>query len=305
MNLRDLKYLVAVADLKHFGKAAESCHVSQPTLSGQLKKLEEHLGIQLLERNNRRVLITTEGEAIVKRARFILEKVADLEDLARGFANPMQGKIRLGLIPTVAPYLLPHMMEPIKEKYPALELLLVEAQTETQIRKLKDGELDAAILALPVEGAEGMSDLFLYEEPFLVAVPKDHPFDQKDSISATDLDGQEILLLEDGHCLRGQALDVCMKAGAHESADFRATSMETLRHMVASGSGVTLVPYLAASEFWKDRGGPITYLPFKETPAPGRTIGIMFRSTSGRTSVFRALSALIRQVMAPRFPTTT
>jgi len=297
MNLRDLEYLTAVYDLRHFRKAAERCHVSQPTLSGQLKKLEEYLGVQLMERGSRnKVIFTPIGDEVVRRARNILSEAAEIEDLARSGSDPMSGRLRVGVIPTLAPYLLPLVMDPIRANFPKLRLLVQEAQTEAIVGMLKRGELDLAILALPVPG-EGFCELDLFREPFYLAVPRNHPLAKRAAVDTDDLSGQQVLLLEDGHCLRGQALDICFAAGAKEVDNFRATSLETLRHLVAADSGVTLVPELAV-----DKGSvgnsAVVYVPFKP-PAPTRRIGLLYRKNASRVETFQRLGAALRDVIVP------
>ena len=293
MNLRDLEYLVAVADERHFRKAAEQCNVSQPTLSGQLKKLEEYLGVKLLERTNRRVMLTLVGEEIVERAREVLTAARGLEEMARSYENPMCGKMNLGLIPTVAPYLLPHITGPIQAKFPQLELLWRESKTEVLVDELKKGRLDLILLALPVAEADGLREIHLYEERFLFAVHEGHPLAEKKEMTTKALKGQRVLLLEEGHCLRGQALEVCVMAGANEASDFRATSLETLRHLAAAGNGATLLPELATGSALPG----IRMIPFQE-PSPLRSIGMLYRKSSGNAMCYKALGELIREVMS-------
>ncbi len=299
MNLRDLEYLVAVADLRHFRKAADKCFVSQPTLSGQLKKLEDFLGVRLVERTKRQVMLTPIGEKVVERARRALAEAEAIVDLARAHLDPMHGTIRVGLIPTLAPYVLPLIAEPIKQSYPGLELVLHEGQTEVLIHRLKNGELEMIILAVPVEGQEKLDEFILFEEPFYLAVHQGHPLASREMISQSDLDGETVLLLEDGHCLRGQALDLCLASGASEAKGFRATSLETLRHMVATGNGITLIPQLALGPLGDSGEGSIRYLPFYP-PVPSRSIGMLFRPSSGRRACFEKLAVLIRKIMDRR-----
>ena len=295
MNIRDLEYLVAVADLKHFSKAAERCNVSQPTLSSQLKKLETFLGVQLMERNNRRVLLTPTGEEIVARARILLQEAEGIKELARASSNPMSGKLELGLIPTLAPYLLPLISRPIHDRFPEMQLLLHEQQTAVLVQQLKNGELDAAVMAVPVDDADVLDDIRLFDEPFYLAVPAEHPLARLKHIGMQDLQGEQVLLLEEGHCLRGQALDLCTRAGAGELAGFRATSLETLRHMIAARAGITLIPALAVERHLGKGSGSIVYIPFEE-PAPTRTIAIMFRNTTSKRVCFANLARVIREM---------
>ena len=233
MNLRALQYFVKLADLRHFSKAAEACFVSQPTLSTQIRKLEDELGVQLVERSPRKIMLTPVGEEIAERARLVLSDVDQIRAVARRAGDPADGNLRLGLFPTLAPYVLPHVIPTIRKRYPNLRLQLAEEKTEDILKMLQQGELDAALLALPVND-EGMAVEILFEEPFVLALPGGHPLGEKSSITLKDLNGSELLLLDEGHCLRDHALEVCALAGAHERVDFHATSMETLRQMVAA-----------------------------------------------------------------------
>ena len=246
MNLRDLEYLVAVADHRHFGRAAEACEVSQPTLSVQLRKLEQQLGVELIERNPGHILVTPPGELVVERARAILSEAADIDRIAQRAREPGSGTVRMGLFPTLAPYLLPHVVPAIHEHFPDLELLLTEEKTETVLAQLDDGRLDVAVVALPVDD-DRLHLEPLFAEDFVLAVPADHPLAGRGPVPSTVLVDQDVLLLDEGHCLRDQALAVCRLVGAAERTGFRATSLETLRQMVAAGVGVTLLPRLAVT----------------------------------------------------------
>ena len=228
MNLRDLQYLVAVAEHRHFGRAADACFVSQPTLSTQLKKLEERLGVMLIERGNRRVMLTPVGESIVAQAAHVLRDADELVQIAEQHRDPFGGDLRLGVIPTVAPYLLPKILPSVRRSFPKLSLQLAEAQTAALLSMLGDGNLDAAILALSVD-QDGCSERKLYSEPFLFAVGKGHPKARRKAVTLDDLNDEQVLLLEDGHCLRDQALEVCKTHKAVENTNFRATSIKTLR----------------------------------------------------------------------------
>jgi LysR family hydrogen peroxide-inducible transcriptional activator len=291
MNLRDLQYLTAVAELKHFGKAAAACHTSQPTLSMQLKKLEEMLGITLFERSNKRVMITPIGEAIVERAQRILREAEEITATAKMAQNPYAGKFRLGVFPTLAPYFLPLAIPSLRKKFPQLQLLLVEEKTPALLEKLKAGTLDAALLALPI-AEDGLETAPLFDDPFLLAVPHNHTLAKRKIIRQNDIADECLLLLEDGHCLRAQALEVCHMAGASEQQEFRATSLETLRHMVTAGVGITLIPRLAMQK--KDG---IAYIPFAK-PAPSRTIGLVWRKISARKLCIEALVSHTKMMMA-------
>jgi LysR family hydrogen peroxide-inducible transcriptional activator len=296
MNLRDLRYLVAVAEYQHFGNAAEACFVSQPTLSTQVKKLEDELGITLIERTNKQVMLTDTGREIVAKARHILSTVDEMHELAQQHRDPEAGTLRLGVIPTLAPYLLPRVMGAIQERFPKLRILLYELQTPVILEKLPSGQLDAALLALPVNHA-ALESIPLFVEPFFAAIPRKHKLARYKQLEIRDLGGNDILLLEDGHCLRDQALDLCRKVGADEAEGFRATSLETLRQMVSSGAGITVVPQLAIEQGHSD-AKRICYIPFKE-PQPSRTIVISIRRSSYR----HALAIELGNVISDRINT--
>lgn len=292
MNLRDLRYLVAVAEHKHFGRAAESCFVSQPTLSTQIKKLEDELGVMLIERTNRQVMLTPVGERIVAQAQRVLREVNQMVHIAEEHKDPFGGEFRLGIIPTVAPYLLPKILGPIKKAFPKLKIQLTEAQTAVITRMVREGDLDAVILALPLD-EENLKQVELYAEPFYFAASRNHPKARQKSVSLADLDNEQVLLLEDGHCLRDQALDICATHNAVENTNFRATSIETLRQMVAADVGITLMPELALGS----RSGRVRYLPFSGD-TPHRNIGLAWRATSTRADLLEELAALLQSTMA-------
>ncbi len=282
MNLRDLQYLAAVADHRHFGKAARACNTSQPTLSMQLKKLEETLGVQLFERTNKHVMVTPVGEEIVQRARRILHESGEIKAVAKTAQDPYAGNFRLGAFPTLAPYFLPLAVPAIRKKLPKLKLLLIEEKTKSLLERIIAGPLDAALLALPIDEDE-LETMPLFDDSFLLAVPPNHPLAKRKSIRQSDIAHEQLLLLEDGHCLRAQALEVCSMTGATENQEFRATSLETLRHMVASGVGITLIPKMAMQ-----KSDGIVYIPFAK-PAPSRSIGLVWRKTSARKPCIDAL----------------
>ncbi len=290
MNLRDLRYLVALADQRHFGRAAQACFVSQPTLSTQIKKLEEQLNVTLIERANRQVILTPVGVAIVAAAQRVLRDVDDLLRVAEEYRDPLGGTVRLGIIPTVAPYLLPRILPIIRREFPKVSIKLNEAQTRVIMKLLEDGELDAAIVALPV-AEEHIVQTKLYSEPFYLAVGKQHPKAARKTVSLDDLNDEQVLLLEDGHCLRDQALDICKSHNAVENTNFRATSLETLRQMVAANIGITLMPELALGA----RAGSVKYIPFRGRP-PSRDIGMVWRDTVSRAEL---LGRLARAIQGP------
>jgi LysR family transcriptional regulator, hydrogen peroxide-inducible genes activator len=292
IKLKDLRYLVAVADTRHFGKAAERTFVSQPTLSAQLKKLEEYLGVQLIERAPKRVALTGAGEAVVARARRMLEASDEIVELSKSFRDPLAGSLKLALLPTIGPYLLPNVAPRIRKSLPRIELMLYEYQTVPMLEKLRAGEIDVGILALPVD-LDGLEARELYREPFVVAMPTNHKLADRSNVKIDDLRNETLLLLEDGHCLRDQALEVCGRVSLHEKQDFRATSLETLRQMVAAGSGITLLPELAARGAYGNARGVQTR-PFAK-PYPTRTIGAVWRKTSARTAAIEALCTEIAE----------
>jgi len=293
MNLRDLQYLVALAETRHFGRAALRCHVSQPTLSAQLRKLEEFLGVTLIERRPRRVGLTPAGEAVVERARRMLRDAEDIRALARASQDPLGGQLKLGLIPTLGPYLLPRVAPRITRALPKLQLMLYEFQTAPLVDRVVQGELDVAILALPAD-TKGLVTRSLFAEAFLVAMPEHHRLGERKRLKPADLAGEKLLLLEEGHCLRDQALEVCERAGTEEQS-FRATSLETLRQMVAAGLGITLLPRLAAEgPFASARG--LTVRPFSP-PAPSRDIGAAWQRSTSRGAAIAAVCDIISKAV--------
>jgi LysR family hydrogen peroxide-inducible transcriptional activator len=286
MNLRDLRYFIALADLRHFGRAAAACFVSQPTLSTQLKKLEEELGVVLFERAPRNILLTPAGEMILKHAREALAQVKQMQEIAKHAKDPESASIRLGIFPTLGPYLLPHVIPNIRKRFPNLELLLVEEKTEILMQQLRSGQIDAAILAEPIIDDQ-FDHLALFTEPFVLALPENHPLCKQRTLGLNELQQQHLLLLEDGHCLREQALDVCALSGASEKEGFRATSLETLRQMVAAGVGITLLPILAVQ-------APVPKSPFIrllafKNPPPTRKISLFWRKSTVRSAFIKDL----------------
>ena len=295
MNLRDLRYLVALADERHFGRAAERCFVSQPTLSAQIRKLERHLGVSLVERQPRRIALTPTGHKVVERARRLLQESDAIVELAQTGRDPLAGELRVGLIPTVGPYLLPRVAPALQRDLPKLKLLLYEYQTAPLLERLRAGDLDLGVLALPVVPMGGLDSSVLYEEPFALAVPATHRLAARRCVGVEDLRDETLLLLEDGHCLRDQALEVCSRVDVHEAQDYRATSLETLRQMVAAGHGVTLLPELAiAAPIGATRGLEIR--PF-DAPAPSRTIGAVWRKSTTRTPAIEAIADTVRAAL--------
>jgi LysR family hydrogen peroxide-inducible transcriptional activator len=293
MNLRDLRYFVALAELQHFGRAASACFVSQPTLSTQIRKLEDELGVALVERAPRKVMLTPAGREIAERARRIVSDVEQMKEAARRSQDPEAGTVRLGIFPTLGPYLLPHVVPRIRARFPKLELLLVEEKSDVLLARLREGRLDAGLLALPVHD-EQLHAEFLFEEPFLLAVPEQHPLAARDSLTLKDLADQRLLLLEDGHCLRGHALDVCQLAGSGEKTGFQATSLETLRQMVAANVGVTLLPTLAVKPPVA-RSDNIRLLAFDDAQ-PSRRIAMVWRRSSAMAGFLQQLAEEFKQL---------
>lgn len=296
MNFRDLEYLIALEELKHFRKAADKCFVSQPTLSGQIKKLEEELNVQLMERSSRKVIFTPAGIDIVAKAKTILLEAKSLKEIAKSHNEPMSGTLHIGLIPTVAPYLLPLVIPAIKEAFPDLELFLHENQTETLIKQLEEGELDCLMLAhLP--GMGNFNQLPLYDEPLELALSDKHAWSDQHHINLEELSGEHVLMLADGHCLRDQAMGFCFAAGAIEDNSFKATSLETLRHMISAQNGLTLLPQLSIPLNRHQSG--VKYIPFEE-PAPKRQIILLSRKNSARQACFDKLAELVNKSVQAR-----
>jgi LysR family hydrogen peroxide-inducible transcriptional activator len=293
MNLRDLQYLVSLADHKHFGRAAAASFVSQPTLSTQIRKLEDELGVTLVERAPRKVMLTPVGHDIAERARRILAEVDQLKESARRTRDPEAGSVRLGIFPTLGPYLLPHVLPKIRERFPRLELLLIEEKTEVVLRQLREGRLDVGVLALPLHD-EQLHVEFLFEEPFVLAVPQSHALASRSSLMLHDLAHERLLLLEDGHCLRDQALDVCTLAGSGERNGFRATSLETLRQMVAANVGITLLPTLSVKPPVA-HSDDIHLLRFRDSH-PSRRIGMVWRRSSAMAGFLLKLADVFRSL---------
>lgn len=294
MNLRELEYLVAVDEERHFHRAAERCFVSQPTLSGQLKKLEQELGVLLVERTNRQVVMTQAGQAIANQARTVLAEARAIREMARYYHDPMVGDLHVGLIPTIAPYLLPIMMPALNKQFPKLKFWLHEYQTQVLLEKMRRAELDFLILALPIERHE-FAELDLFREPFRLAVNRTAKLAKQKLITMGDIAKQEMLLLEEGHCLRGHVLDACLKANITEKSEFQATSLETLRHMVGEGMGMTLIPELAVPARTR-KTDPLRYIEFSD-PKPNRRIGMLYRKNSYRETTLINICELIQSVL--------
>lgn len=290
VKLKDLQYLIAVDDYKHFGRAANACHVSQPTLSGQIKKLEDQLDLQLIERHNKGVMLTPAGEALINQAREIVQKVSQFEQAATALHDPFSGDLHVGLIPTLAPYLLPVVRGHLVQALPKIDFYLHEEKTHLLLDRLHKGEIDCLILPY-MESMKTLDCFDLFQEPLYLAVANQHPLAEKDEVTFDDLKGQEVLALEDGHCLREQTMGYCFAAGAEENQQFRASSLETLRYMVSVNTGITVMPELATHT---DTSTHIKYIPFDES-APKRRIVLVVRPHYSRLTLIRKVVTTIRE----------
>jgi LysR family transcriptional regulator, hydrogen peroxide-inducible genes activator len=291
LTLRDLQYVVSVADHQHFGKAAASCNVSQPALSAQIRKIEDLLGVQLFERTNRRVATTPTGHMVAAQARVVLEEAAKIAQLTRLPQEPLSGSLRLGAIATVGPYLMPHLLAPLRKAYPKLDLFLQEGLTEQLLGQLKAGRLDAVIASDTFQDPS-LRVVPLFYEPFVLAVPRGHALANKERLTRRDLQAEQMILLEDGHCLRDQTLDLCPANRRGHIRQFYATSLETLRHLVATGSGYTLIPALAVRD--ERRLKPLVQYRTFQDKIVGRKIILTCRRRFARMPDIDALADFIR-----------
>jgi len=293
MTLQELRYLVALADTGHFIRAAQACHVGQPTLSMQLKKLEAQLGVKLFERGNPKVEPTPVGKEIIERARIALEVVEQIRELAQRTQDPMDGSLRLGVIPTLGPYLIPRMLPLLHSRFPKFRLYAHEGLTAELLAGLRQHRFDALLLSLPAP-ARDVDTLALFREPLMVALPARHALENRTHISRQELAREHVLLLEEGHCLRKQALDVCGAPLLQEDEDeFRASSVETLRQMVAAGIGCALLPSLAVLPGMGSLSGTLRVLPLAP-PAPSRTLGMVWRQQCPRATTVISLARFIQ-----------
>lgn len=296
-TLRQLEYLVAVAEHLHFGRAAAACSVSQPGLSIQVRQAEEILGVRVFERATRRVLVTPEGESVIRRAREILERVDALGEEARASREPLSGRLRLGVIPTVAPYFLPRLLPRVRTAFPALRLFLREDFTLRMLDRLRSGGLDLLFLALPV-GGDDLATMPLFDETFVLACPESDPLAARRRITTGDLEMRTVLLLEDGHCLRDQALAVCRNAGMREAGGIQATSLGTLVQMVANGLGLTLLPESAVPvEVSPETQVAVRAFP---EPQPRRTLGLVWRAGTARADEYAMFGEFVKSHAARR-----
>ena len=315
MTLTELKYIVAVAREKHFGRAAEACYVSQPTLSVAVKKLEEELEIRLFERSASDVTVTTLGEEIVRQAQSVLEQAAAIKEIAKRGKDPLAGVLTLGVIYTIGPYLLPKLVLQVIERTPQMPLMLQENFTARLLEMLRSGEIDCAILAEPFPDT-GLAMTPLYDEPVLAVVPASHPLAERDWVSAADLKNETMLLLGAGHCFRDHVLEVCPEFARYASnvdgirRTFEGSSLETIKHMVSAGMGVTLVPRLSVPPDALHQGvrrrksdeAPIRYLPIVEadgSPAPQRRVVLAWRRSFTR---YEAIAELRKAIDACDLP---
>jgi LysR family hydrogen peroxide-inducible transcriptional activator len=302
MTLTELKYVVAVARHKHFGSAADACFVAQPTLSVAVKKLEEELGITMFERGGADIYPTPIGAQIVAQAEHILDQVAAIKEIAKQNQDPLSGAFRLGLIYTIGPYLLPTLIKGMIRDVPNMPLVLQENFTTRLLELLRQGELDAAIVALPLP-EKGFMTLPLYDEPFVVAVPKSHPWVNRQSISSSELKSETMLLLGNGHCFRDQVLEVCPEMARYSTSDggiartFEGSSLETIRHMVASGIGITVLPK-ASAPYPTSSDDMLHHLPFSD-PIPSRTVALVWRKSFTRSAAITAIQQVILNCNLP------
>ncbi len=292
MTLRQLEYFLILSSKLNFRIAAESCFITQPALSSQIKLLEENLGLLLFERNKQNVTLTSQGHRMAERARHILSAVNDMEGEACNLQKPFSGELRIGVIPTIAPYILPSVIPALSHSYPDLRLFLHEHRTDRLIEMILDNKLDLLLLDLNVE-LKGLCSLALYDDPFLLATPFGHKLNTKSVILKKDLKDQELLLLEDGHCMRDHALDICEFSQAREAPDFRASSLSTLIGMVAAGSGITLLPSIAVEMDAQIRK-TVQILPLTKN-TPKRTIGFAWRPNSYRSEEIPHYAKVFRQ----------
>ena len=286
MNLRDLEYIVAVGKHGSFSYAAEVCHVSQPSLSTQIKKVEEELGVQIFSRSRRKVEVTSFGVAFIEKAEAILSLLHEMKELADTRNEALQGKLTLGAILTVAPYIFPQIAKTVSENASAIHLVLKESITETLVKDVLAGKLDAAIISLPTDD-HLFESITLFSEPFYLAMPQGHPLAQKKVIEDGDMKNLDLILLEEGHCFRNQALDICKTTSAFENNMFQATSLETIRHVVSAGEGLTLMPGIAT----RDNDG-LAYRPLAN-PNFRREIGLIWRRSQRKKALISRLVELV------------
>jgi LysR family hydrogen peroxide-inducible transcriptional activator len=296
LGFRDLKYIIAIADKGSFGRAAEACGITQPALSERVKRIESTLGVSLFERSKRGLQVTPTGDRILRKARELMEQALAIDEITASHNEPLSGPLRLGVIATLGPYLMPQLLPALRQQYPKLELILNEGLTEPLLSKLQAGSLDLVIAAAPLNYA-GIIQHELFHEAFVLAAPRGHKLAQLETVNAADLRGNDMVLLEDGHCLSGQALDVCPTKKGQNRDRLHAMSLETLRHMVAAGTGYTLLPALAVGE-QPPLTDLISYVRLQHEEQYGRTITLAYRKSFSRASDMKLLAKLTREVMA-------
>ncbi|MGX3066508.1 DNA-binding transcriptional regulator OxyR [Ursidibacter arcticus] len=293
MNIRDLEYLIALAEFKHFRKAADACNVSQPTLSGQIRKLEDELGAVLLERTSRKVLFTQAGLTLVEQAKAVLREVKILREMASNQGKDMSGPILIGVIPTLGPYISPIILPNLQSLFPELEIYIYELPTNELLEQLESGQLDCGILSLSKE-TEPFIEVPIFNEKMLLAVSSQHNWAKEKTLDLARLRDKEMLMLDNGHCLRTQTMDYCLSIGAKENRHFKANSLETLRNMVAANIGIALMPELATRNLSIPS---LTYIPFAD-PEPFRSIGLVYRPGSPLRLRYERLAKEIQQIIA-------
>jgi len=295
MNIRDLQYAVAVSEFSHFGRAAEACHISQPALSGQIRKLEEHLGVPLFERTNRAVRVTPVGELIIAEARDLLARVEHIEETAKAHLDPLTGTLCLGIIPTIGPYLTPTLLPSIFDGLPDLKLQLHEDLTNVLEQSLLEGRIDAAIVATPPTDPR-LTEILLYDEPFWIALPNKHPLAVEDDIDISEIRPEELLLLSDGHCLRDQVLSFCeINEGKSGQVNTQQTSLSTILALVGAGMGVTLVPAISLTGSWVTDFG--IAMRREKTGKPMRSVRLIFRASYPRRTLIEKMADIICAIL--------
>jgi len=296
MTLTELRYVVALAQERHFGRAAQKCFVTQPTLSLALAKLEDELGIKLFERNKNEVLVTARGLQIVEQSRRVLDEVGKIQQLARGGKDQLSGAFRLGVIPTIGPYLLPDLVPILRRRAPQMPLIIEENLTGNLAPMLRDGELDAVIIALPFS-IPGVKTEVVYEEPFSVVVPEGHRWEARKGVKPSELAGENLLVLNNGHCFRDQVLEACPGQSNTAMPEGRAgSSLETIRNMVASGLGVSVLPSTALTPRYSSK--LLKVVPFS-SPVPSRKVAVAWRQSFDRPAAVEVLATAIRAVKLP------
>jgi len=296
MTLTELRYVVALAQERHFGRAAQKCFVTQPTLSLALAKLEDELGIRLFERNKNEVLVTARGLQIVEQSRRVLDEVGKIQQLARGGKDQLSGAFRLGVIPTIGPYLLPDLIPILRKRAPQMPLIIEENLTGNLAPMLRDGELDAVIIALPFS-IPGVKTEVVYEEPFSVVVPEGHRWEARKGVKPSELAGENLLVLNNGHCFRDQVLEACPGQSNTAMPEGRAgSSLETIRNMVASGLGVSVLPSTALTPRYSSK--LLKVVPFS-SPVPSRKVAVAWRQSFDRPAAVEVLATAIRAVKLP------